>query len=77
MYRHESKQLALSIEKAAQMLQWRPVLDFKMAVWMTVAWYHQRHLLKDCNMVEVTRRQIGAYTDAAKLKGLAWALDTL
>ena len=70
-YRHESNTLTLSIDKAAHMLQWRPVWDFNRAVGETVSWYYTRHRI-DGNMPQATLLQIEEYVECAKEKGLEW-----
>lgn len=72
VYKHEANTLTLSIEKAALMLQWRPVWSFEESVGRTVAWYYSRHQIES-NMVPLTMDQIDDYTQDAKELGLSWA----
>ena len=70
---HEAKLLALSIDKAAALLGWQPAWEFAEAVQRTVAWYHQRHILKHPAMLDFSNAQIDDYVAAARRKNLAWA----
>jgi CDP-glucose 4,6-dehydratase len=69
---HEATRLTLSIQKAEELLHWHPIWDFEESVNRTVAWYHQRHALKDQDMLAFSRAQIDAYVEAARRKKLAW-----
>jgi len=69
---HEAKLLTLSIEKAGALLNWFPAWDFKEAVDRSVAWYHQRHALKNPNMMPFSGGQIDAYVSSARAKKLTW-----
>jgi CDP-glucose 4,6-dehydratase len=70
---HEATLLSLSIEKAGALLGWYPAWDFAQAVHRTTAWYQERHLKKNSEMLEFSLSQIDAYIDAARAKKLAWA----
>jgi CDP-glucose 4,6-dehydratase len=70
---HEATLLSLSIEKAGALLGWHPTWDFREAIHRTVAWYHQRHALKNQDMRAYSCRQIDDYAGAACQQGLAWA----
>ena len=68
---HEAALLNLSIEKAARVLGWMPVWDFATTIAHTVEWY--RSVSADATAsAELTRRQIAAYEDAARLLNLPW-----
>jgi CDP-glucose 4,6-dehydratase len=69
---HEANRLSLSIEKAAALLSWYPCWDFSEAVQRSVAWYFQRHVQRDAQMLEFSSRQIDDYLEAARRKNLAW-----
>lgn len=72
---HEAGRLQLSIEKAAQLLHWRPVWDFQSTITETVDWY--RHCDVDVDPKErlaFSRRQIRNYEFAARHLGLPWAV---
>ena len=71
---HEAKLLTLSIQKAADRLDWHPAWNFSEAVSHTVNWYRARHDLKNADMLEFSRSQIEDYIAAARHKNLAWTL---
>jgi CDP-glucose 4,6-dehydratase len=70
---HEATLLTLSIEKAGALLNWFPAWDFKEAVDRSVSWYHQRHALKNPDMMAFSVGQIDAYIESAQRKGITWA----
>lgn len=69
---HEAKLLSLSIQKARESLQWRPVWGFEETLARTVRWYRGVNA-GECPL-ELTRFQIGEYTAAARAAGLPWSL---
>lgn len=71
---HEATLLTLAIDKAAALLNWRPVWDFEDGVRATVEWYRQRHAGVECDgeMEEFTRGQLRDYVSAAARRGLPW-----
>ncbi len=70
---HEARLLSLSIEKAAALLGWYPVWDFKAAVEQTVTWYRERHVARNGDLAAFSSAQISSYVEAARRKGLCWA----
>ena len=70
---HEARFLKLDCSKAAARLHWSGVWNVRRTVEETVAWY--RDFIADADMVEVTDRQVRAYTDDAVRQGMAWAGD--
>jgi len=63
---HEAEHLSLAINKAADVLGWKPVWDFKRAVTETIAWYRAAASGHGIDLSELTRKQIGSYSrDAA------------
>jgi CDP-glucose 4,6-dehydratase len=70
---HEAGLLNLSIEKANQVLAWRPVWDFEESVAQTVSWYRRTHSGEDPLLL--TQQQIGQYQSDAAGRGLKWALS--
>jgi CDP-glucose 4,6-dehydratase len=70
---HEAKLLSLAIDKAVALLGWQPVWDFPTTIAETVSWYHARHTAAGADLLEFSRSQITAYTQAAAAKQLAWA----
>jgi CDP-glucose 4,6-dehydratase len=69
---HEAKLLTLSINKAAALLDWRPVWNFSEAVSHTVNWYRARHDLKNADMLRFSQSQIENYVAAARKKKTPW-----
>lgn len=69
---HEAKLLALSIKKAADLLDWHPVWSFSEAVARTVGWYRARHDLKHADMLGFTQTQISDYVAAARKQNAPW-----
>ena len=70
---HEAAILNLCIDKAACLLDWRPVWNFQETVAQTVAWYRSHHE-QSMDDLTMTQQQIATYTLAAKAAGVAWAL---
>ncbi|MCL4179686.1 MAG: CDP-glucose 4,6-dehydratase [Verrucomicrobia bacterium] len=70
---HEATHLNLAIDKAASLLGWLPVWDLPTALRLTVEWYRARHLEPVADLVGFSLAQIGAYEQAARTRGLAWA----
>ena len=69
----ESNFLALNVEKAAGVLGWRPVWNFRETVIETASWYrHVRRQPQAC--LEFTAGQIARYTARASALGLPWAV---
>ncbi len=64
---HEARLLRLSVEKAARLLEWRPVWSFEECVRATVEWY------RAADAPAITRKQIAAYTRKAGELDLPWA----
>ena len=72
---HEAALLSLSIEKAGAVLGWYPSWDFKEAIQRSIAWYHQRHVAKNADMLAFSSSQIDDYAKAAKGHGQAWSIE--
>ncbi len=68
---HEAHLLALSCEKAAQKLQWKPVITIEQAVKLTADWY--RAELNNEDLIALTNKQIASYTSRAKKQRIVWA----
>jgi CDP-glucose 4,6-dehydratase len=69
---HEARFLHLCTDKAAAVLNWRPVWSFDETIRETVAWY--RGAAKDpATIGGMTRGQIDDYGEAARAAGLPWA----
>ena len=70
----ECRVLALSIEKAGDVLGWRPVWNFRETVAETVQWYrHDREHPHPAACRERTAAQIVRYADHARALGVPWA----
>src|SRR5882672_6997692 len=67
---HEAKLLSLSIEKAGALLGWSPSWDFREAIQKTIAWYYERHMTKNPDMLAFSNKQIEEYAEAARAKKL-------
>jgi len=75
---HEAQRLQLSIEKASELLRWKPVWSFEQAVTATAKWYrafaYTAEMKTDADEVaSFTREQIARYSEDARRAGLAWA----
>ena len=70
---HEAATLSLSIDKAHQKLDWKPVWDFATAVQRTARWYHQRHVVGSDDLHGLCLTQLEAYTADAVDQSLAWS----
>ncbi len=68
----EAARLQLDIDKAAALLQWRPVWDFRQAVAQTVAWYSQRHVARHPDLAAFSLGQIEEFTAAARKQPAVW-----
>ena len=60
---HEATFLNLSIEKADQLLGWRPQWGFEETISKTVAWYARVHT-GTVSALEITQSQIAEYQDS-------------
>lgn len=69
---HEAQFLQLAIEKAAAVLGWSPVWDFRTTVQHTVEWYRAHHEGR-LNLRSFTESQIARYEADASLQEAAWA----
>lgn len=66
---HEAHLLHLDSTKARRVLQWLPVWDLTQCLKQTSLWYRQ--FLSDGSLI--SREQLAAYVEAARLKGLNWS----
>ena len=72
---HEAGLLHLSTDKAAALLEWRPVWKFPEAIAKTVAWYRQALTLKSAlEFQKKTHSQIEDYITQATALKLPWAI---
>ena len=70
---HEAPTLSLSIDKAANVLDWQPAWDFGTTVQRTVGWYHQRHVARLEDLHGLCLSQIEAFSSDAAAQNIAWA----
>ena len=70
---HEAGLLKLNCDKALFDLNWKPTMDFKETVSMTVKWYKNFYENKEPNMYDYSLKQIRDYTVLARDKELEWA----
>lgn len=68
----EALLLQLSPQKTANQLSWRATLSFNETVEFTASWYKEYYGKKK-DMLEFSCRQIDAYVQKAKARGLAWS----
>lgn len=71
----ESGLLKLNIDKALYDMKWTPTLNFKETAGFTSDWYKCYYQETPESMLEFTNKQIAAYIEVAKQKGLSWAQD--
>jgi CDP-glucose 4,6-dehydratase len=68
----EAERLNLSIEKAFEILRWKPVWTLEAAVENTANWYRARHEIADSKMVDFSMEQIHRFESAALESRAAW-----
>jgi CDP-glucose 4,6-dehydratase len=74
---HEATFLRLDCTKAANLLEWTPVLSLSKSIRETVKWYRHHHFDKDFDARVLMVQQIKAYVAAANRLGLRWAISDL
>ena len=67
---HEAGKLHLAIDKARELLAWRPAWDFSEAVRATAAWYQAEQ--QGEKLCRKTQDQIRDYHVAARVTGNPW-----
>ena len=67
----ESGLLKLNCDKALTDLNWEPVWDFQETIFHTVDWY-KTYYEKQTDILELSIKQIEAYSSAARIKKLSW-----
>jgi len=70
---HEAQLLRLDIARARTYLHWRPVWGADEAIARSVAWYRARQEAYP-SLADFTLAQLESYIQAAREKGLPWAL---
>ncbi|MBN4066864.1 CDP-glucose 4,6-dehydratase [Simkania negevensis] len=73
--KREAGLLMLNIDKAARMLDWRPLLSFEESIAMTAEWYHTYYQNKDADMAEITLNQIRHYEKLGQLFSVSSVFD--
>ncbi len=68
--KHEATLLSLDINKAANLLRWKPALDIDQALKLTVDWYKNTNINYDFCV-----KQLEEYIEIANQKNIAWAND--
>ena len=68
----ESTLLKLNCDKALQILNWNPVLDFHEAIRITGKWYQAFYNQQASTVSETTSKQIEEYVEKAAQANLAW-----
>src|SRR6266404_5565455 len=68
---HEAMLPSLSIEKAGALLGWSPSWDFREAIQKTIAWYYERHMSKNPDMLGFSNKQIEEYVQAGQARKLS------
>lgn len=68
---HEAALLKLNIEKAEEILGWRPVWNFEDAITQTASWYRRVSAGEDARTL--TGQQIAQYQNDAAQRRLKWA----
>lgn len=69
---HEAGLLKLNCDKALHELQWRPTLAFEQTGKFTSEWYSAYYNNEKANLLELTKKQIQEYIDAAASIDNAW-----
>lgn len=69
----EAGLLKLNCDKAKQLLNWEPTLEFEETVKMTVDWYKQFNMNDKSSMKEFTINQIINYIELGKLRNKSWS----
>ena len=72
---HESGLLKLNCDKALHHLRWHSVWDFEETVARTTQWYAHFYEHKKEPMADYSLRQIDAYIESAREKGVQWAVQ--
>jgi len=70
---HEAGLLKLNCEKSFTQLNWKPTMNFKQTIQMTIDWYKQFYENDSADMYELTLKQIEEYNEIAKTGNISWA----
>ena len=71
---HEASRLNLTIDKASEVLGWRPVWTLEEAVRATADWYRARHSETGRDMLSLSRAQIAEFMSTARTR---WSFPLL
>ena len=71
---YEATLLKLNCEKAQNLLNWMPMLDFQETVELTTTWY-KSYYEKKMSLFELNMSQINFYKEKAISKGAVWIID--
>lgn len=71
---HEATLLKLNCDKALAYLHWHSTLHYEECVRFIADWYKAFYIEKNCNMYQLTEKQISEYVNEAKNQKLEWAL---
>ena len=69
----ETREFRLNWDKAASLLDWRPVYDWQMALDEIVTWF-KAYEAGDRDLLSLTRIHLQAYVDCAERQGLPWTI---
>ena len=71
---YEATLLKLNCEKAQNLLNWYPLLDFKETVELTTTWY-KSYYEKKMSLFDLNMSQINFYQEKAISRGAFWITD--
>ena len=71
---HEAGLLKLNCDKALHELKWKPTLEFKETVRMTVEWYKTYYQEETTSMYSFTMNQIKEFINLAKNRQIPWTM---
>ena len=71
---HEAGLLQLNIDKARELLNWKPIWNFSEAIAQTVKWYRTAAERPE-DIRAITRSQLEFYMQQAKANGVNWAVQ--
>ncbi len=71
---HEAGLLRLNCDKAANILEWKPTLNFFETIGFTAEWY-KSYENSPTDIIQTTNKQINQYIEYAKNKNITWSLN--
>ena len=69
---HEAELLRLKCDNARFDLDWRPTLEFKETIKMTIEWYKKYYQNKEKSLYNFSISQINEYIQLAKSRDITW-----